>query len=221
MSRAVSTALDGTPLANFDFPRRRRRVPGCHRPSTSHPALLFPVTPSLPCHTFLHPALSHLPCPSLSHLPASCPVQLGMSQQSTLCPQTCPGAGDNDLSSPRGWQGCGEQEKAGHKRSPEARWLRGDVAPVPGAQRLCWGRSVITCPPYREMLKCLDLNSSVELPSVGGHKGTRALRRGRHFHMESLGRAADGAALPREEAETGDREGKEGMETGITGVVTP
>lgn len=39
--------------------------------------------------------------------------------------------------------------------------------------------------------------------------------------MESVGTAADGAALPREEAETGDRQGNEGLETGITGVVPP
>lgn len=56
---------------------------------------------------------------------------------------------------------------------------------------------------------------------LGDTKGPQPSGEGSTFHMKNVGMAAEGAALCREGAEKGDREGNEGLETGITGVVTP
>lgn len=56
---------------------------------------------------------------------------------------------------------------------------------------------------------------------LGDTKGPEPSGEGSTFTMRSVGMAAEGAELCREEAETGDRGGNEDLETGITGIVTP
>lgn len=73
--------------------------------------------------------------------------------------------------------------------------------------------SVITCHPVQGNASLAGFKLLCGIRSCRGTQRDRSPQEREALQHENVG-TADGAALPREEAETGDREGNEGLEVG-------